>query len=85
MQIRDYYDRLAVNGAIYTLETARRALSREVLHEAIGAADFAAWEREHGGRLARAKMALDEIAATGDLTVSRLTVAASQVRDLTSA
>ena len=84
LQIRDYFDRLAVNGAIYTLETARRALSREVLHEAIGAADFAAWEREHGGRLARAKMALDEIAATGDLTVSRLTVVASRVRDLTS-
>ncbi len=86
LQLRDYYDRLAINGAIHTLDSARRALSREILLTAEkGAADFSAWEREHGGRLARVKAALDEMATTGDVTVSRLTVAASQVRDLTSA
>jgi NAD-specific glutamate dehydrogenase len=60
-------------------------LSREILSASKkGAADFAAWESENGGRLARAKAALDEMATTGDVTVSRLTVAASQVRELTS-
>lgn len=86
LQIRDYYDRLAINGAIHTLETARRALSSEILRAAKpGASDFAAWQHQHGSRLARAKAALDEIVATGEVTVSRLTVAASQVRDLTQA
>ncbi|MCL4767117.1 MAG: NAD-glutamate dehydrogenase [Hyphomicrobiaceae bacterium] len=86
LQLRDYYDRLAVNGAIHTLEAARRALSCEILRAAgTDGFDFAAWQERHGGRLARAKAALDEIAATGDVTVSRLTVAAAQVRDLTGA
>ena len=85
LQLRDYYDRLAINGAVHTLDAARRALSREILSASKkGAADFAAWESENGGRLARAKAALDEMATTGDVTVSRLTVAASQVRELTS-
>ena len=83
LQLRDYYDQLAINGAIHTLDSARRALSREVLSKP-GSVDFAAWERERGSVLARAKTALDEIAATGDVTVSRLAVAASQVRDLIS-
>jgi len=84
LPLRDYYDRLAINDAIHALEAARRALSSEILRaEKKGAADFAAWQRQHGGRLARAKASLDEIADTGDVTVSRLTVAASHVRDLT--
>ncbi len=84
LQLHDYYDVLAVNGAIHTLERARRALSAEILRTS-KTRDFAAWLAEHGQRLARAKAALDEIAQTGDVTVSRLTVAASQVRDLTTA
>ncbi|MGE8940393.1 NAD-glutamate dehydrogenase [Leptospira interrogans] len=84
LQLHDYYDVLAVNGAIHTLERARRALSAEILRTS-KSTDFAAWLTNHGQRLIRAKAALDEIAQTGDVTVSRLTVAASQVRDLTTA
>ncbi len=84
LQLRDYYDRLAVNGAIHTLEAARRALAAEIL-KAPGTADFAAWQSAHGQRLARAKASLDEMIASGEVTVSRLTVAASQVRDLAKA
>ncbi len=84
LQLRDYYDRLAVNGAIHTLEAARRALSSEILRSSEGRAlDLAGWQERQGARLARAKAVLDEIAATGDVTVSRLTVAAAHVRDLT--
>jgi glutamate dehydrogenase len=83
LKVADYYDRLAINGAIHTLAAASRALTREALvAQADIAADFAAWERARGQRLGRAKAGLDEIAASSDLTVSRLTVAASQMRDL---
>jgi len=81
LHLRDYYDQLAINGAIRTLDTARRALVREILSRP-GSVDLGEWEKERGVLLARAKSALDEMAATGDVTVSRLTVAASQVRDL---
>jgi glutamate dehydrogenase len=84
LPLRDYYDRLAVNGAIHALEAARRALSFEILRSAEGS-DFATWLRAHGQRFARAKASLDEMATTGEVTVSRLTVAASQVRDLAGA
>jgi glutamate dehydrogenase len=83
LKVADYYDRLAINGAMHTLAAAGRALTREALmSQAASAPDFAAWERAHGQRLARAKAGLDEIAASSDVTVSRLTVAASQMQDL---
>ena len=83
LKITDYYDRLAVNGAISTLDAAARGLTRDVLRDANGkAGDFAAWARSHAPRLAPAKSALDEIVGTGEITVSRLTVAAGQVREL---
>lgn len=86
LQLRDYYDQLAVSGAIHMLEAARRALSSEILRTSPpGKSDFAAWERKIGQKLVRAKAALDEIVDTGDVTVSRLTVAAAQVRELTEA
>ncbi len=81
----DYYDRLAISGAIGTLDAASRALTRDVFKSVgSGPADFAVWERSHGVRLAQAKAALDDIAGSGDISVSRLTVAAAQVRDLAS-
>jgi glutamate dehydrogenase len=83
LKITDYYDRLAVNGAISTLDGAARGLTRDVLKTANGGApDFATWIKANGGRLAQAKAGLDEIAGTGEITVSRLTVAAGQVREL---
>jgi glutamate dehydrogenase len=83
LKVADYYDRLAINGAMHTLAAAGQALTREALmSEAAGAPDFAAWERAHGQRLARAKAGLDEIAGSSEVTVSRLTVAASQMQDL---
>jgi glutamate dehydrogenase len=83
LPIRDYYDQLALSGAIHAIESARRALASEVLlAPQDGVFDFAAWERRGGQRLARTKALLDEVAQGPDLTVSRLTVIASQLRDL---
>jgi glutamate dehydrogenase len=75
----DYYDRLAASGAIATLEQAAEAIASDVM---ASGGDFARWEANSGSRQLRAKATLDEIVAAGEVTVSRLTVAASQVRDL---
>ena len=83
LKATDYYDRLATAGALATLDQAVQAVARDVMRSAGAArAEFAAWEKVGGTRLGRAKAALDEIAGSGEVTVSRLTVAASQVRDL---
>jgi glutamate dehydrogenase len=83
LPIRDYYDQLALSGAIHAIESARRALASEVLlAPQDGTFDFSAWERSGGQRLARTKALLDEVAQGPELTVSRLTVIASQLRDL---
>ncbi len=83
LKTADYYDRLAVNGALSTLDAAARGLTRDVLKAANGAAaDFEGWAKSNSQRLAQAKAGLDEIAGAGEITVSRLTVAASRVRDL---
>ncbi len=84
--IRDYYDRLALTGAVHTLETARRALATDALaFNKESGLEFEAWEQRRRQRLARSKAMLDEIAEAGDVTVSRLTVAAAQLRDLAGA
>ncbi len=86
LKITDYYDRLAVGSAISTLDAAARGLTRDVLKSANGATgDFASWATANGQRLTQAKAALDEIVGAGEITVSRLTVAAAQVRDLAGA
>jgi glutamate dehydrogenase len=83
LSARDYYDQLAASGALHALEAARRTLAVAALGSRPGGDfDFAAWERGSGRRLARAKALLDDIAQSAEVTVSRLTVAASQLRDL---
>jgi glutamate dehydrogenase len=83
LKISDYYDRLAVNGALATLDGAARGITRDVLKAANGAVgDFDSWAKANAQHLAQAKSGLDEIAGAGEITVSRLTVAASRVREL---
>ena len=83
LKISDYYDRLAVNSALSTLDGAARGITRDVLKAANGAAgDFDSWAKANAQRLAQAKAGLDEIAGAGEISVSRLTVAASRVREL---
>jgi glutamate dehydrogenase len=75
----DYFDRLAARGALGDLDTAGRAMVAAVLAEGI---TVGAWLAREAPRLVRAKASLDEIAGSGELSVSRLVVAAAQVRDL---
>ena len=83
LKVSDTFDRLAIAAAIGTLGSAQRTLAGEALGTPGG--DVASWLAGPGQRLARAKGSIDEILAGGDLTASRLTVAAAQVRDLAGA
>jgi glutamate dehydrogenase len=79
----DYYDRLAIQGALEALEEAAGGLAGEVLAAGDAAAgDLARWAGENAPAVVRAKATVDHIADGGELTVSRLSVAAQQVRDI---
>ncbi|MGI9424355.1 MAG: NAD-glutamate dehydrogenase domain-containing protein, partial [Hyphomicrobiaceae bacterium] len=83
MQLTDYYDRLALSSAMDTLESASRALTREYLAAVRpNGVDLAGWVADNSTNLQRAKAQIDEIVGGGEVTVSRLTVAAEQVREM---
>lgn len=85
LQVSDYYDRLALSGAFGTLRSASRALARDILLSSDGAkADVQAWVAANGAGVRAARRQVDDIVGAGELTISRLTVAASQIRELTS-
>jgi glutamate dehydrogenase len=81
LKTTDYFDRLACDAAIGDLDTAARRLTADILRSGPAEPDFTAWQRGSGARLAGAKASLDALAAGGEISVSRLTVAASQLRD----
>ena len=86
LELTDYFDRLAINSTLATLSAAQRAITMDVVRTANGGdVDFAAWTAGHAERIARARKNLDESLDGQSLTLSRLAVAASQVRDLTAA
>jgi glutamate dehydrogenase len=82
LKISDYYDRLALNSALGALKAASRILAQRVLKDG-DVSDVGGWAVTRAPQLRAAKAVLDDIVSSGDLTVSRLTVAAAQVRDHT--
>jgi glutamate dehydrogenase len=78
----DYYDRLAIAGALGVLENAAGGLARDMLQTNCDTSDVGVWVTENAPIVSRAKSTIDAIAGGGELTVSRLSVAAAQVRDL---
>jgi len=85
LHVTDYYDRLALSGALGSLRSASRALTRDVLRST-DAVDthIGPWIEANGAQVRTAKRQIDEIAGQGELTISRLTVAAAQIRELAS-
>jgi glutamate dehydrogenase len=79
MPTPDYYDRLAVGQALSQVDSALAAFVRDVL--AGGKGGVEAWLGRQGDRLARVRGTLEEIAGEGATSVSRLLVAAGQLRD----
>ena len=76
--VPDHFDRLARDRAIDAISVAHRRLTSEVVGRG---GDVAAWRTARGGEIDRIRAAVDAIVAL-DLTVSKLTVAASLIGDL---
>jgi glutamate dehydrogenase len=81
LKTTDYFDRLASDAAISDLDHAARRLTADILRAGPSEPDFATWQRGTGAKLAGAKANLDALATGGEISASRLTVAASQLRD----
>ena len=82
LKTTDYFDRLASDAAIADLDNAARRLTADALKAGPAEPDFASWQRGSGARLIGAKTNLDALATGGEISASRLTVAASQLRDM---
>ena len=82
----DYYDQLALSRATDTIAAARRGIAVAALTAHAKADDpVASWLEAGGERVARIRERLQTLTEGGDLTVSRLSVAAGLMGDLTGA
>ncbi|GGC50453.1 NAD-glutamate dehydrogenase [Chelatococcus reniformis] len=80
--VGDYYDRLALGRAVDAIAAAHRRLTAEVLADGGRGADgVAAWAQRRGSAVDRIRATVDGIASSG-LSLSKLTVAASLMGDL---
>jgi glutamate dehydrogenase len=81
----DYYDGLALSRATDMIDAARRDIAISALNSFTNAADpVAAWLEAGGERIARIRERLQGLTEGGDITVSRLSVAAGLMSDLTA-
>ncbi len=91
---KEHWDRLAIRRIADDLFAGQRALTAEALSaldaskahgtRADGMAAVKAWAEAHGEPLARAKAFLDALERSGDLSIAKLTLANSQIRELAS-
>ncbi|WEX09712.1 NAD-glutamate dehydrogenase [Chelativorans sp. AA-79] len=81
----DYYDGLALARAMDTIDIARRGITVAALSAYRDTDDPAArWVEAGGERVARVRDRLQSLTESGDLTVSRLSVAAGLIADLSA-
>ncbi|HEY5337553.1 MAG TPA: NAD-glutamate dehydrogenase [Rhizomicrobium sp.] len=90
----EHWDRLAIRRIVDDLFAGQRALTAQVLQsfendkidrtraEGSNAAD--AWAKDHADALARTKSFLDELERTGELSIAKLTLANSQIHELST-
>ena len=83
IKVADDYDRLAIAGAEGALADARRSMTLAALAAAgSGGTDLDAWSSRQRDRILAAEQDLGAIMAAPELTVSRLTVAATRLADI---
>ena len=83
IKVADDYDRLAIAGAEGTLADARHSMTLSVLGATgNGRSGLDAWAARQPERVQSAEQALAAIMAAPELTVSRLTVAATRLADI---
>ena len=80
----DYYDGMALSRAQDTIAAARRGMAIAALQRSAKAGDpVAAWLDAGGDRVSRLRERLQALTEGGEITVSRLSVAAGLMADLT--
>jgi glutamate dehydrogenase len=88
----EHWDRLAVRRIADDLFASQRVLTEQALRQANGGKGRAegvraakAWADSHAEALSRTKSFLHELERTGDLSIAKLTLANSQIRELARA
>jgi glutamate dehydrogenase len=82
IRVSDYFDRLALDRSLNSIEEALRRLAADMMAGgATGAEAVDAWVKPRSQSVERIRMAVHEIAGSG-LTLSKLAVAASMLGDL---
>ena len=87
----EHWDRLAIRRIVDDLFVGQRALTSDALTRAgkrgshgDGVDAVKAWAAEHADTLARTKSFLGELERTGDLSIAKLTLANSQIHELSA-
>lgn len=81
--VSDYYEGMALTRALDTISAARRGIACEALAEhGKGKDPVGAWLQAGGERIARTRERLQALTEGGEITVSRLSVAAGLMSDL---
>jgi glutamate dehydrogenase len=86
----EHWDRLAIRRIADDLFASQRALTEQALKDANGSGRARAegvkavdaWQSAHAEAIARTKSFLSELERTGDLSIAKLTLANSQIREL---
>ena len=82
IRVTDYFDRLALDRSLNSIEDAQRRLTADMMAASgSGQAAVDAWITPRASEVERIRMAVHEIAGSG-LTLSKLAVAASMLGDL---
>ena len=80
----DYYDGLALSRAMDMINAARRGISIAALKGSAGSGDAVThWLESGGERVSRIRERLQALTESGEITVSRLSVASGLMNDLT--
>ena len=82
IRVTDYFDRLALDRSLNSIEDAQRRLTADMMATGASGKDAVdAWVKPRAAEVERIRMAVHEIAGSG-LTLSKLAVAASMLGDL---
>ena len=81
----DYINRLAVNLSLAAIASIQRALAKSVIASSPHDPDFAAWKCNNAAEAARVANSLSEMLTGRALTLAKLTVGVSLLRDLAAA
>src|SRR5690606_24893739 len=84
MQAKDFYERLAINRTIDGIFQSHRAIVVKAVGGRGKDVSWSRWVGAHAGAVERVRKGLDELLGEKSFELSRLTVAASQLNELTA-